>query len=133
MPVTGAARSGKGSRISANGTNLNQSEWNTDFKGDDLDTTVFESQGYDEGTIGIEGVDWDFKGRWDAIQNFYNSPPGIFPQDQYPNLIFYESVSDNVFWLVTLARILSAKNGATVRGLVTFESSGKSNGSFVIP
>lgn len=132
-PFSGLPRAGKGSRVSVNGTNLNLAEWDVDMSSDDLDTTTFESGGMEEGTVGIQVAKWDMKGRWDASKNFFDSPPALYPQDSFPNLQFYENVSDNVYWMFPFARILSSKNGATVRGLVTFEASGKSNSSFMTP
>lgn len=93
----------------------------------------FESMGYDQGTIGIIGCDWDSKGDWQAHNNFYDQPPGIFPRDDLKNVLLYENVADNVFWNFYWNRVLSAKNGNPVRGLVSFEWSSKTNGFFSPP
>ncbi len=129
----GKARSGKGGRVTINAVALYLKEWNVDYKGDDLDTTNFESQGFDQGTIGIIGCDWDSKGDWQAGANFYDNPPGIYPRDDLKTVLLYENVADNVFWNFPWNRVLSAKNGNPVRGLVSFEWSSKTNGMFAAP
>lgn len=133
MAIAGKQRAAKGSRIKANGATLNFGEWDTDDKADKLDGTNFESGGQGQGTTGIETVEYNAGGLWDAGKNAYDSPPGIYPQDSFANLYFYENVTDNVFWLFPLALILSAKNGASVREMVKFSWSGESNGPFTRP
>lgn len=131
----GHFRAGKGSRVQVESTNLTKSKWDIDYHGDDLDTTNFESLGFDQGTIGVIGIDFSFGGNWDAQANNLTDPPGLFPRDNLGTVNLYENQTDNIFWNLTPTnRILSSKNGAEVRGLVTFESNGKTNGSgFVLP
>lgn len=133
MGIVGHFRSGKNSRVGANGTNLNMAEWTAKEKFDDLDTNTFESMGFDQGTVGLAGVELGIRGNWDAGKNIYDSPPGLFPQDMYPNLSLFASISDNFPWLFPLARILSSDNGSQVKGLVTIAVSGKSNGPYSRP
>ncbi len=129
----GLQRSGKGSRIIFNDVILLQGEWRAGFRGDDLDTTHFESQGFEQGLIGIEVCEFNSTGNWDANNNVIDSPPGIYPQDLAPNIYMYTNVSDNVFWFLPFSRLISTENGSTVRGLVTFNFNGKSNGGFTPP
>lgn len=130
---TGKQRAGKNSRVSVNGDVLAFAKWNVDSKGDNLDTTNFTSEGYDEGILGIESADISFGGNWDAGENPYDDPPGLYPRDDLPDVLFYENVTDNVLWNFDFIRIRSARNGAEVRGLVTFECSGMNQGSFTDP
>ena len=124
----GHFRAGKGSRVSVESTVLRKSTWEVTLRGDDLDTTTFESSGIDQGTIGIVGIDWTMGANWDAQANNFDDPPGLFPRDNLGTVIFFENVSDNVFWSLPQSRVISSKNGAEVRGLVTFSSEGKLNG-----
>ncbi len=133
MAVVGAMRSGKGSRIQVSGTALTLARWNVTRRGDDLDTTNFESDGEDQGTIGVEAADWTMSGLWDADQNRFIDPPGLYPRDNLDGLRFYENTNDGIGWNIPIARVLSASNGAEVRGLVTFEANGKSNGGAGLP
>ena len=133
MPIAGAQRAGKGSRWQVNAINLRMGKWDCDWKGDDLDTTNFESGGFEQGIIGINVAPWNGSGLWDASIPPYLDPPGIFPRSALLNVFFYTSVTDNVGWFLPIARVFSAKTGAEVRGLVTFESSGKSNSTFTPP
>lgn len=125
----GHFRAAKGSRVSVEATILKKSTWEVTYRGDDLDTTTFESQGFEQGTIGIVGLDWSLGANWDAQQNNLDDPPGLFPRDNLGTVIFFENVSDNVFWNIPVNRVISSKNGAEVRALVTFSSEGKSNGT----
>jgi hypothetical protein len=133
MAVAGKQRSGKNARVTVGGTALKHAEWEAENKADDLDTTNFESGGVEQGTTGIEVVDVSAKGDWDAGGNFQDSPPGIYPRDDLSTVKFYTNVTDNVFWAFPLLRVLSARNGAQVRGKVSFEWSGKSQSSFTRP
>lgn len=126
----GHFRAAKGSRVIVESTTLNKSKWDLDIHGDDLDTTNFECGGIDQGTIGIIGIDWTIGGNWDSSANNYADPPGLFPRDNLGAVVLYENVADAIFWNLTPTnRVLSSKNGAEVRGLVTLEASGKINGS----
>lgn len=129
MAVVGKFRAAKNSRVKVNGTNLNKSVWDLTLKGDDLDTTTFESGGWEQGTIGINSIDFSYGANWDAGANNLDNPPGLYPRDDGPDHKFYENTTDNVFWDLPLVRILSAKNGAEVRGLVSFSTEGKMNGT----
>lgn len=130
---TGKQRSGKNSRVTVGGTPLVNNRWNVNYKGDDLDTVNFESEGLGEGILGIEECDLSFGGDWDAGANFFDDPPGIYPRDDLADLQFTENTTDNVFWDFPYARLRSATNGAEVRGKVSFEASGMSQGPFVLP
>ena len=126
-------RAGKKGRFTVGGTRLAMKELNIDYHGDDLDTTSFESNGKDAGTIGILGCGVDGKGDWDAGQNPLDDPPGIYPRDDLPNVQAILNSQDAQAWNFPLLRVLSAKNAIPVRGLVGFDFSGKSNGDFTPP
>jgi hypothetical protein len=130
---TGKQRAGKNSRINVGATRIVGQRWNVTWKGDDLDTVNFESGGLEEGILGIEGLEWSMAGDWDAGTNPFDDPPGLYPRDDLAGLEFYENVTDNVGWDLTYARVRSATNGAEVRGKVSFEASGMSQGSFTPP
>jgi hypothetical protein len=133
MPAIGHMRSGKGSRATVGGVNMRKTDWEADYQADDLDTTNFESAGFDQGTVGIVSCPWTLKGCWDAQQNEYDDPPGLFPRDDLGLVKLYTSVSDNVFWSLPTNRVISGKNSTSVKQLVMFEASCKTNGSFTRP
>lgn len=133
MAVVGKFRAAKNARVKVGNTNLNMATWDTTLHGDDIDLVHFECGGADQGTVGIIGLDYNLGGNWDAGRNAYDSPPGLYPRDDLASLAFYENVADNVFFSVPIARVLSARNGAQVRQAVTFQASGKSNGTVVYP
>lgn len=133
MAKTGHQISAKGARISANSTILNFAKWDVDDSADKIDTTNFESGGQGQGTVGIETCRHNGGGLWDAARNSYDSPPAIFPQETFPNMLYYLNAVANVFWNFPLALLLSTKNSAEVRGAVMFDWSGESNGPFSRP
>ncbi len=133
MAVVGKFRAGKGSRVKVGATNLNMANWDITERGDPLDTNNFECGGLDQGLIGILACDWNFGGNWDAGRNPIDSPPGLYVREDLSSLQFYTNVLDNVGWIIGTSLVVSSKNGAQVKGLVTFSCSGKSNGGAVLP
>lgn len=133
MPITGKQRAGKNARIKVQGTPLNYGDYDCDDKADDLDETNFESGGLEQGTIGIEVVEYTAGGFFDAGAMPYDDPPGLFPRDNLPNMLVYPSVTDGTFWNFPLARVFTAKNSANVRAMVLFTWGGKSQGPFSRP
>lgn len=101
-------------------------------------TVNFESfnvpagQTYDEGILGAVGCDVRFGGDWDAGNNPLGTP-GLFVRDDLANLQFYTSRLDVVLWTFTFFRIRSSVNGGEIKGKVTFNTSGKSQGPFLFP
>lgn len=127
MAAVGKMRAGKNSRIIVGSTNLYMAKWKATWKGDDLDTTNFEALG-EQGTIGVIVCEFSFGGDWPAAQNMFDSPPGIYPRDDGATLKFYENVTDAVYHSLATFRIISADNGAEVKGKVSFDANGKSQG-----
>jgi hypothetical protein len=134
VAVVGHQRAGKNSRTQVGGVNLRNNTWRTTYRADDLDTTNFESGGHEQGTIGVDVIEWSMGGDWDAQQNAYDNPPGLYPRDDLGSVKCYENVSDNVLASIPNNRVLSAENGAEVRGKVSFSANGKSQGGgFALP
>lgn len=131
--MAGHKRSGKNARVSVGGTPLNHATYNVTWRGDDLDTTDFEDGGVETGIIGVEVAEWECGGDWDAGTNALDDPPGLYPRDDLEDLAFFTSQSDGVFTGIDVARVLSSRNGAQVRGKVTFTANGKSNGDWTPP
>lgn len=131
---TGAQRSGKTAKVTVNGEAIVLQSYNVQQRGDDLDTVNFESEGYDEGILGIEGLDWNFRGDWNASRTPWTDPPGIYPRDDLAHLRFFlHTDGAQERWYMRYARVRSANNGAEVRGKVTYEAGGKSQGVFLTP
>ena len=126
-------RSGKNAAVSVQGSLLNFAKWSADVKGDRLDTVNFESGGVGEGIVGIEEVSTSFGGDWDAGDNPFDDPPGLYPRDDLPDVVFTENTTDNVFWNFDYMFIETARNSAEVRGKVSFETSGYSQGVYDTP
>ena len=109
-------------------------EFTVDNSGEDLDTTNFESGGFDEGVLGIELLAFAFKGDWRPERNYLMNPPGLFPRDDLANVKLFPSTDDLAnFWDIPCARVLKAHQTCPVKGVVSFDVDLKSNGKFVRP
>jgi hypothetical protein len=134
VAVVGKQRAGKNSRWQVGNTNLRANTWRNTYRGDDLDTTNFESGGAEQGTIGVTVIEWTGGMDWDASINAFDNPPGLYPRDDLGSVKCYENIGDNVLWSIPANRVLSAENGAEVRGKVSFSANGKSQGGgFFLP
>jgi hypothetical protein len=134
---TGVQIAGKYSRISAEGTALAMAKGNVVFVTQDLDTTnfnsVFNGVSYLEGISAPVGLTWTLGGGWDAGTIAYDDPPGLYPRDDLPNLLFYLNVALAQGYTMPFARVRSSTTNMDVKGLVTFDSAGMSQGPFVVP
>lgn len=130
---TGIQRSGKESRIECESTILALAKFNVVEEGQDLDTVNFESDGLGEGILGITFLRWTLGGAWDAGTNPLDDPPGLYPRDDLPNLILTLNVTDATTYEMPFARVRSSTVGTDVKGLVTFDAAGMSQGDYSIP
>lgn len=130
---TGIQRSGKTSALLADSVTMAMSKWNVTEEGDDLDTVNFESEGLGEGILGIQRLRYTAGGAWDAGVNSIDSPPGIYVRDDLPNLNLVLNTTDSTFYYMPYARVRSATVGTDVKGLVTFDWAGMSQGIYGVP
>ena len=130
---SGHFRAGKNSRAQVNNQNMTQSSWTATYKGEDLDVTNFESNGYDEGITGVLSLSWSLSGRWNAAQNPYADPPGLFPTDEGANMNLYVNVSDDTAYEMPLFRVVQSEAKTTATQAVDFSASGMAQGTFTSP
>lgn len=139
---TGKQRAAKTSRVAVGVQNLTFASWEVNLTGDDYDTVNFESfnlagfgggQSFGEGILGPVEGDIKFGGDWDAGVAAFANPPGLYPRDDLAAVAFYTSRLDAVSWAFPYIRVRSSVNGGEVRGKVTFNCSGKSQGIFTPP
>ena len=136
---TGKQRAAKTSQVTVQSAVLSFASWEANMTGEDLGTVNFNSynvaagQTFDEGILGTLSCDLRFGGDWDAGVNPLGSPPGLYVRDDLPSLAFLTSRLDAISWAFTYARLRSSTNGGAVGGKVTFNSSGKNQGSFTFP
>ncbi len=147
MAVVGSFRSGKASRIQVGtGTFLTENHWDVTETGDMQDTTNFECFTTDfgssgitggrtmtQGLIGNESADVSAGGNWDANQNPYEDPPGIFISDQGPTTLLYINRVDNTFFGFDETLITQAAIGVDQDGVVTFAWKFKNQGPWSRP
>lgn len=130
---TGIQRSGKASALKVDAVTMAMSKWNATEEGDDLDTGNFDSLGLGEGILGFRRLRYTAGGAWDAGINSEDTPPGIFVRDDLPNLIMTLNVTDATAYDMPFARVRSVTVGTDVHGLVTFDWSGMSQGTYGVP
>jgi hypothetical protein len=127
-------RAGKTGRITVGASVLSSLEWSTKFYGDKLDVANFESNGMHLWLIGLEGADWSMKSNWNAAQNSFDDPPGLFPRDDGSEQItMYTKVADNVFASFPTWACFNSTITNTVSGLVTFDCDGAGQDDFNVP
>jgi len=137
-------RAAKSSAIEVDGSKLAFANWQASISAIDLDTTNFQSydatngMSYEEGILGVIGCAGNFGGDWDAHDNPIDftglvTPPGLYPRDDLPDVFFYTSVVDNVFFEFPYMRIRESQTGAQIKALVTFSCSYKNQGIFDFP
>ncbi len=141
--ATGYQRAMKSSRVSVDNIALAFASWAANVMGDDIDTGNFESfdittgHSYNEGILGFIGCSGDYGGDWDANRNPVDldaaTPPGLYPRDDLPNVLFYTSIIDDVLWSFPYQRIRSANCGGDVKTEVTFTAGYQNQGIFSFP
>jgi hypothetical protein len=133
MAASTKARRGKDTKAQWGSTVLGVKNFTLTYRGDDLDTSNTLSGGHEEGLVGFDVVEFSLEMDWDAGKNPLDDPPGIYVRDDGGPLKIWENVTDNTFWLLPVVRILSCVNSGPVKGLVSFNVTGKSNGTFTRP
>ncbi len=156
---SGRQRAGKKSRVLCGnattpllGTALAYASFNYSVDGDDLPTPNMNSfnitvlgvgpgisitdtapQTFDEGILGIIRSKFDFGGDWDAGFNAFDPPPGIYPRDDFPGLVFDQNRLDPGICAYPYSRLRNTRVGSTVTGKVTFTADGMNQGPFNVP
>lgn len=108
-------------------------EWAVTNRGADLDTSNFESNGIEEGLVGMIGADWSIRANWDAAKNPLDDPPGLFPRDNGTDMKLAVNKVDDKGYIFPFWRCLNSKITTTTTGLVTFDADGKNQGPFTAP
>ena len=119
------AVSGKNGTAILSGATLNCHDASVTDTAVDVDGTTFESDGYEEGTIGPEGLSYDIDAYWVAGGGM---PPGSYPTDSAA--VSVKPQPSGTTWVMPVARILSASNTTPTKGAIGAKISGKSNGVF---
>lgn len=141
--ATGKQRAAKSSAVVVDGLTLAFASWAANVKGKDLPTNNFRSydavtaQSYGEGILGFLDCDGDYGGDWDAGVNPIDltavAPPGLYPRDDLPNVQFYTSTVDGVFWDFDYQRIRGSNVDGKVEDKITFTCSYMNQGKFLFP
>lgn len=130
----GTFRAGKSSRVQSNAQNMYVRQYSVTYRGESLDVTHFEANGYEVGIIGILGLDWNINGAdWDAGANALDDPPGLYPRSDGTNLKIYTNVSDNKSFVMASFRCFKANITSSAKGTVSYTADGASQGSFTVP
>jgi hypothetical protein len=126
-------RPGKYSRVMVGANAIWAKDAPVTFEGGDLDTVTFENDGFDTGTIGIYAAGSTVRGIWNADDNVFDEPPGIYPRDDLADVNIFLNVTDSTFWDFPFMRVISSNSGTAVRDLVSFDFHVKNQGIFTPP
>lgn len=121
-------RSGKTASIVANGVAVCGTQWECGYEGEDLESTCFLDNGVETGTIGIVHATFDLQWHWKIGQSPISGPPGLYPRDDLQLSLGLPTGGGS--WVFPVARVISSKMTAPVKGLVGGSTSGRSNGTF---
>ena len=124
-----AFKTGVSGAVIVAGVALRESKWGVTHRGDDHDTTNFEGNGKESGLVGVQGLDWNFGANWDFAANPYTNPPGVYPRDDGSDMKLY-AVRNSKFYSMPTWRCIQAQTGAEIRGMVTYQASGKAQDDF---
>ena len=127
------ARSGKSGRVSIGGTSIKLSEWKVTTRTELLDTSNFDSGGYEEGVFGFRGADISFTGDWNAGVNMFDTPPNIEDGQFVETVLLYTNTTDNQYYSFPEIAIISADVTTTAKGKVSVSVTAKANGTFTVP
>ncbi len=139
---TGSQRAAKTSRVTVQGVVLAFASWEANIEGESFDTTNFTSYNlvdgnlpntFDEGILGKIMCGGSFGGDWDAGENPLDTTPGLYPRDDLPAVLLFESTIDNTFWDFPYVRIINSNNSGDIGGKVLFKSTYKNQGPFLYP
>lgn len=126
-------RAGKNSRAQVSSNDLTRNSYSVTYRGGDIDTTNFESEGYEEGIIGPIGADWNLDGHWNAGVNPFDDPPGLYPRNDGDEMYIWSNRTDDKYFNFPVFRCLSSTMRSTASGGVEISASGKNQGAFTIP
>jgi len=143
---TTAFRSGKNGKIVIQGVGYALNHWEVTETGEVLDTNNFEcftqdfgtgliggGRSFSQGMIGFESADFTISGVWNAAQNPFEEPPGLYVSDLGPELILYINESDGTNYTFANTIISSTSVTTDATGAVSFSATGKNQGSYIRP
>lgn len=128
-------RSGKTGEASVSGTPLSLESWTTNYQGNVIETTNFESNGCYQGVTGIRKLAWTLKGQWDFTPPYYTKdPPGLYPRDDGSDMTLTMSTQDEAgTWSMPSFICEHANVSTTATGNISFDAAGSSQGQFTQP
>lgn len=127
-------RAGKTGEAIVNGTTVAMESWTTNYQGNSIETTNFESNGCYQGVTGIRKLVWHITGQWDATTYPTEDPPGLYPRDDGENMVLTMSTLDSAGnWNMPEWICDSSSVTTTATGNIRFDSSGSNQGQFNQP
>lgn len=133
MSTQARFRQGKNAQCQAGGSLLYQVHWKCDWKGDIGPTDNFESAGFHEGLLGFQGLNWSLGGNWDFTLDMFSGPPGLYPRDDGSTLVLTPNQLSGGAFSMSQFICETSSISADASKVVSFDSSGQSQGSFSTP
>lgn len=125
--------SGRLGKVTVGVTDLCITSWEVDEEGEELDTTCTDGTGKNSSIVGTAGVTLNVKANYDADAPPFAAPPGLIVGDLVAVKAYVGDPVNNKFWNFPTMRITNVKNQSEVKGLVTYEFTGKSSGAYTRP
>lgn len=129
----GTPLSAKDAKVRINGNTLFAAKWDVNPETNWLDTTNFESGGYEEQTQGLTKCEVTIEGWYDADTNMHESPLLIFDGASLSNVKLHLVGTSSPYWSFPDLSVKSVPISSEVAGLVHYRLIGKGNGIFYYP
>lgn len=123
-------RAGKLSIWLVESENLTGTQYTVKRTGDNVDVSNFETNGFRLSLLGLQGGDWSGGGIWNADNNPYADPPGLYPRDDGTDMIFMPSSLGAANVTFPVWACWDSEISTSVSGAVQFQASGTSQGVF---
>lgn len=126
-------RSAKNAKVRIGAATFTAKVWNVVNKSDKLDTTNFESGGYETSTFGIESAEVSIEADWDGAANPFDSPPALTPGASVSTVKLYLNDTTGPYWSFPTLNLFEANCTANVRETLKISIKGSGHGTFVRP
>ncbi len=133
MPVVGTFKAGKNSRAQISGIDMNLNSYGVTHKGEYLPTNNFECNGFNQGLIGFEGLDWSLDGDWDGTQDSATDPPGLYVREDGLLMSIYLNKVTADHYGMPVWLCYQGDHKSTATGKVEFGARGHSQADFTVP
>lgn len=124
---------GKLGKVTVGTTDLCVTSWEVNEEAEDHDTTCTDGTGKNSNLAGSVGCTANVKANFDMDASPFVDPPNIVAGATVILKCYVGDPASNKLWNFPTFNIMTVKNVSEVKGLVTYEFSGKSKGTYTRP